>query len=496
MKDLTRFPSPIYQETVLEPIFEAFKENYYGEMMAINYAHAVILVEQGIITKEEGQQIVGALREIEQQLIPESLKYTGEYEDLFFYIEKQLISKLGVEVAGKLHTGRSRNDINITLFKMKTKQHLLALLNETVALQETLLQIAEENKETLVIAYTHGQPAQPTTFGHYLGALIEILGRDLDRLLNSYSTTDQCSMGAAAITTSGFPLNREKIATLLGFAQPQENSYGCIAAVDYLMEVYSALRILFINLGRFAQDLDFWTSFEIGHLYVPNEFVQVSSIMPQKRNPVAIEHIRIQASIVVGLCDTMVSSMHNTPFADMNDAEDPIQVVGFDAFNKARRCLKLVIGFVAGLRVDEAKVKEHMAESFVTITELADSLVREEGVSFRAAHEVASLLVRNLIAQDQNLHSVDHGQFVAYFQEITGRKPHLSPDKLVEVLDPIYFVQVRNCQGGPALPALEASLNKYRRKLDGHQATIKGLARQEQGATKLLQAEVQRVIGI
>lgn len=496
MKDLTRFPSPIYQETVLEPIFEAFKENYYDEMMAINYAHAVILVEQGIITKEEGQQIVGALQEIEQQLVPESLEYTGEYEDLFFYIEKQLISKLGIEVAGKLHTGRSRNDINITLFKMKTKQHLLALLNEVVALQETLLQIAEDNKETLVIAYTHGQPAQPTTFGHYLGALIEILGRDVDRLLNAYSTTDQCSMGAAAITTSGFPLNREKIATLLGFSQSQENSYGCIAAVDYLMEVYSALRILFINLGRFAQDLDFWTSFEIGHLYVPNEFVQVSSIMPQKRNPVAIEHIRIQASIVVGLCDTMVSSMRNTPFADMNDAEDPIQVVGFDAFNKARRCLKLVKGFVAGLQVDEAKVKKHMAESFVTITELADSLVREENISFRAAHEVASILVRNLIAEGKNLRSVKYGQFEAYFQEVTGRKPHISPAKLAEVLDPTYFVQVRNCQGGPALPALKASLNKYRRKLDDHQATIERLARQEQGAKKLLQTEVHTVIGI
>ena len=257
-------------------------------------------------------------------------------------------------------------------------------------------------------------------------------------------------MGAAAITTSGFPLNREKIASLLGFSRPQENSYGCIAAVDYLMEVYSALKILFINIGRFAQDLDFWTSFEIGHLYVPNEFVQISSIMPQKRNPVAVEHIRVQASVIVGLCDTVITAMHNTPFADMNDAEDPIQVVGFDAFKKAYRCLKLVTGFTAGLQVDQTKVKQHIEESFVTITELADSLVRTEGLSFRAAHEVASLLVKDLIAQEKTLENVNNDRFSDYFEQVTKRQPTISHEQLLEVIDPTYFVQVRNCQGGPA----------------------------------------------
>ena len=132
MKDTTTFPSPIYQETVLEPIFHAFKENYYEEMMAINYAHAVILVEQSIISQEEGRQIVTTLQKIQTELDPSSLDYTGEFEDLFFYIEKRLIQELGVEVAGKLHTGRSRNDINITLFKMKTKQHLLTLLKHVL----------------------------------------------------------------------------------------------------------------------------------------------------------------------------------------------------------------------------------------------------------------------------------------------------------------------------------------------------------------------------
>ena len=493
MKDLTKFPSPIYQETVLAPIFDAFKANYYEEMMAINYAHAVMLMDQGILSEAEGKQIIRALKKIEAELDLDSLQYNGEYEDLFFFIEQQLIKEIGIDVAGKLHTGRSRNDINITLFKMKTKRHLRSLLQRLLELNRTLLEIAKANQETIVIAYTHGQPAQPTTFGHYLGALIEILGRDVNRLLRAYHTADQSSMGAAAITTSGFPLNREQVAELLGFAKPQENSYGCIAAVDYLMEVYSAIKILFINLGRFAQDLDFQTSFELGHLYVPNEFVQISSIMPQKRNPVAVEHIRIQASTVVGQCDTVVNAMHNTPFADMNDAEDPIQVIGFDLFAKADRCLKLITGFVSGLQVDSEKVTKHINESFVTITELADTLVRKQNLSFRAAHEVASLLVRSLIKEKQTLDQVDYEQFKEFFTEVAGREPTLTREEFREALDPTYFVQVRSSLGGPAREALAQSLRHYENGMKVQEVALRELAEKEEVAKERLN---QRVLDI
>lgn len=494
MKDSTKFPSPIYQATVLGPIFDAFKANYYEEMMAINYAHAIILMDQAIITRSEATQIMTALREIEAELNLDELEYTGEYEDLFFFIEKQLIKKIGIDVAGKLHTGRSRNDINITLFKMKTKQHLRALLGSVLELQETLLKMAHDNKETVIVAYTHGQPAQPTTFGHYLGALVEILGRDVQRLLHAYATTDQCSMGAAAITTSGFPLNRERIAELLGFAKPQENSYGCIAAVDYLLAVYSSMKILFINLGRFAQDLDFWTSFEIGQLYVPNEFVQISSIMPQKRNPVAVEHIRIQASTVVGLCDTVVNAMHNTPFADMNDAEDPIQDVGFEAFDRARRCLKLITGFVSGVQVDQEKVRKHSAASFVTITELADTLVRKEGLSFREGHDVAGRLVRKLINQERTLHVVEYHEFQQIFTEVTGKQPTINETELGEALDPEYFIKVRNRLGGPAPEALGASLLRYNEQYEKDVAAVQELVAKETTASAHLQELVTQTI--
>lgn len=494
MKDTSKFPSPVYQETVLQPIFNAFKAEYYRDMMAVNYAHLVMLTEQGILKNEEGRLIAAALKEIEGEIDPESLEYTGEYEDLFFYVEKQLIKKIGVEIAGKLHTGRSRNDLNITLFKMKTKEYLRGLLHELLSLQSTLLELAEENKEAIVVAYTHGQPAQPTTFGHYLGALIEILLRDFRRLVSAYGTADQCSMGAAAITTSGFPLNRERMAELLGFARPQENSYGCIAAVDYLLEVYSAVKTLFINLGRFAQDLGFWTAFEVGQLYVPNEFVQISSIMPQKRNPVAVEHIRVQASLIVGLCDGVVNSLHNTPFTDMNDGEDPLQAVAYEALERGVRCLRLIAGFTGGLKVQEERVGRNIAESFVTITELADSLVRAEGVSFRTAHEVCSHLVRQLLSQGGTLDKLAFEDFRLAFEEVTGRQPTISEAQLNTFLDPKNFVQVRRVFGGPSPEALSASLGRYRNELQAQKEELAGLEGRITLAAAKLQEAVSQVL--
>ena len=157
-------------------------------------------------------------------------------------------------------------------------------------------------------------------------------------------------MGAAAITTSGFGLDRTRMAELLGFAEVQENSYGCIAAADYATGVYAALKLVFIHAGRFVQDLNAWTGFEIGHLHVPDAFVQISSIMPQKRNPVPVEHLRLMASLGAARCEAVLTAVHNTPFTDMNDSEGEVQIAGYDAFDTAHRFMALLGGLLDGGR--------------------------------------------------------------------------------------------------------------------------------------------------
>src|SRR3990172_12402499 len=213
-----KFPAPVYKETVLAPLFEGVKRHHWRQQMRINRASAIMLAAQGLLSRAEAAAILRALDDIEAGTDVGALAYTGEHEDFFFLVEAELERRLGVETAGKLHTGRSRNDIDHTVFKMALKERLAALLADLLAAIAVLLDVAEANRATLVVAYTHGQPAQPTTYGHYLGAGIELLLRDVERLRQAGRYPDLSSMGAAAITTSGFPLDRAMMAELLGFA--------------------------------------------------------------------------------------------------------------------------------------------------------------------------------------------------------------------------------------------------------------------------------------
>jgi argininosuccinate lyase len=467
-----RFPASVYRETVLAPLFEGVKRHHWRQQMRINRASAIMLAAQGLLARVEASAILKTLDDIERSINVAGLAYTGEHEDFFFLVEAELERRLGVETAGKLHTGRSRNDIDHTVFKMALKERLAALLTELLGAIAALLDVAEANRGTLVVAYTHGQPAQPTTYGHYLGALIELLLRDVERLRQASRYPDMCSMGAAAITTSGFPLDRAAMAELLGFAEVQENAYGCIAANDYLTSVYGTLQLVFVHLGRFAQDLNAWTGFEVGHLHVPDAYVQVSSIMPQKRNPVAVEHLRLLCSLAAGRAGAILETLHNTPFTDVNDAEGEVQVAGYAAFEAGGRALRLLAAFVRAARVDEARVRRHIDESCITATELADSLVRAEGISFRQAHEVVSRLVRGMLGRGERFPTVPYSAFASAFAAVLGRPCQLEEADLRRYTTPEHFVAVRTLPGGPAPAPLGASLIRYGRELAAARAWL------------------------
>jgi argininosuccinate lyase len=459
--DTSTFPNEVYKETVLAPLFEASKTTFADYHFRVNLAHCIMLTEQGILSDDQGKLILSALVDIEKNLDLAALEYTGEVEDYFFYVEGELVKKLGADLAGRLHTGRSRNDIDHTIFKMHLLDLSAVLLTELNQLIATLLRIAEAGKSTIILAYTHGQPAQPTTWGHYLGAFIENLQRDVDRITLGVDTADLCSMGAAAITTTGFDLNRERMAELLGFSGPLENSYGCISSLDYITGLYSAMKVMFVGLGRFIQDLASRTSFEAGHIYVPNEFVQISSIMPQKRNPVPIEHMRLLASLSIGHCDTIINTMHNTPFTDMNDSETEVQSAGHRAFDTGRRLLRLLNEFMSAIKIDEERIADHIGKACATITEVADSIARIEGIPFKLSHEIAAAMARVVVAEKSSLETFDYGKFSAIYKEHTGTETKIDAVTLAEIASPGHFIAVRKITGGPAIPAFEASIKKY-----------------------------------
>ncbi|PSC03825.1 argininosuccinate lyase [Alsobacter soli] len=493
--DRTTFPDPVYKETVLRPLFDGAKAHHVEGFRAIDRAHLVMLAETGILPRDAAGRIARALAAIDTEIDPSKLVYTGAVEDYFFAIEAELRKRLGPDEAGRLHTGRSRNDIDHTLFKLALKPRLDRMAGQLRALIDAALRLAEREQRTLIVAYTHGQPAQPSTLGHYLGAAIEVMLRDHERLIQARELLDLSPMGAAAITTSGFPLDRDRVARLLGFKAPLENSYGCIAAVDYVTGAFSAVELVFLHLGRVIQDLQFWTAFEVGQIYVPNAFVQISSIMPQKRNPVPIEHLRHLASQAMGRARVIRDVIHNTPFTDMNDAEGETHEAGYQAFETGGRVLELLAALLPALQVDDRRVAETIRRSCITITELADTLVRGEGLSFRQAHEIAAEVARAVVAADGDLPRDGYAPFVDAFRRHAGREPGLDAAGFAEAVSPERFVAVRERFGGPGPQALAAALARYRARLGDMTAAAEAVARRERAARDELQAAFAALAG-
>ena len=487
--DHDHFPAPVYAETVLGPLFEQAVRHFAEATARINCAHVVMLAETGIVEAPAARAILGALAAYDRETDLATLRYDGSVEDYYFHVEQNLIGRLGVDLAGRMHTGRSRNDMGHAMFRLVLKtrlEHMIAGLHDAVG---ALLAKAEAEKRAIFLAYTHGQPAQPTTFGHYLAAFIEVLLRHGERLRLAHRHLDRSPMGAAAITTTGFPIDRTRMAELLGFAGVQENSYGCIAATDDVAAVYGMLKLLLVDLGRFAQDLGHWMAFETGFLRAPRSYVQISSIMPQKRNPVVTEHLRLLSSLAAGQCDTIVDAMRNTPFMDINDSESETHTAGYQALDRGQRALRLLADLMGVVEVDEIRVRSAISDSFATITELADGLVLSDGLSFREAHEIASDLAEDSIAAGWSLDEMSFDRFTEIFEARVGRSPTIEAVWLRRIVSPEHFISVRDRLGGPAEASLNASLERYRNDLQAQRDDLAAaVSRREDAAVELDQA--------
>jgi len=457
MPDSPSFPAAVYAETVLSVNFRDAQRLFLNSLIEIHYAHTLMLARQGIISPSVARACVRGLDEINRTELS-TVPYDGRSEDLFFFVEEALARVCGREIAGVMHTARSRNDIDITLYRMGLRSELLGILRNLNAAREVLLHLARLHVSTLMPAYTHTQPAQPIIFGHYLMAVVELMGRDERRLQAAYATVNRCPLGACAISTTGFPIDRAFTAALLGFQGLQLNSYGAIAATDYLTEAAGAIATAMLNLGRVTQDFLTWCTAEFGYLRLQDAWVQISSIMPQKRNPVPFEHVRVLASKAMAQAQGIFTCLHNTPFGDINDAEDDLQPLVFGAAGDANRALALFAGVMGGCEVNAVRMEERARADFLTVTEVADTLVRREGVSFREAHHLVSAAVKLLdgkysdAAMAQAVESLAPSHF--------GRTLGISRADLLQALDARHFVDVRRIPGGTAPEVMQSALTQ------------------------------------
>ena len=460
---------PRYISEVLNENFEDAKALFLSPLIAIHYAHLVMLADRGIIAAPHARRLREALDSISVNAIRKT-PYDGTCEDLFSHVERLLVDACGEDAAGRLHTARSRNDIDMTMYRLRQREFLIRLIDASVDLRAVLIELAVRHRDTLFAAQTHTQPAQPTTLAHYLLGVIEQLERDVRRLCAAHASTNRCPLGSCAITGTGFAIDRQLTSELLGFDGPTGNTYGSIATVDYLLESASAAAVLTAGLGRVVQDLLLWCTPEFGYLRLAEGFVQASTIMPQKRNPVALEHARAIGSKALGQVTAIMLTVHNTPFGDIVDTEDDLQPLVAAMFHDAARAVALVGASMRGAEFDVVRMEARSGEGGTTLTELADHLVRERGVPFKTAHSIAARLSGSCGTADPDSVAATLRQVS---REALGTPIELAGPELAEILSPRHFVLVRRTPGGPSPAETSRALNAAAAALDADRAWLR-----------------------
>ena len=479
--------APEYVKYVLNENFEDAKELFLAPLMSIHYAHLAMLAAQHILKRDDVHALRLALDAVSQPDVRRAA-YDGRSEDLFFHVDRLIAGVCGEDAAGRLHTARSRNDIDMTMYRMRQRELILALVAGTCELRRALIDLSNRHRDTVVAVHTHTQRAQPTTIAHYLLAVVEQLERDFERLRAAYETTNRCPLGACAITGTAFPIDRDVTADLLGFDGPTGNTYGSIATVDYLLESVSAAAVLLVGVGRFVQDLLQWATAEFGYLRLGEGFVQCSSIMPQKRNPVALEHARAIASKALGQTQAIVTAVHNTPFGDVVDTEDDLQPLVFTTFGDAVRAVGLVAAAMRSAEFDTAGPCARAGEGWTTLTELSDTLVRDHDLPFASAHAVAGrLMTARAAAPEHRLSDL----LREVTQDVLGRPLDYSEADLATILSPAHFVAVRRTRGGPAPSETARALGVSRKALEHDEAWLASIRQALAAAESRLTARSQ-----
>ena len=419
-------------------------------VLAINKAHVAMLIEQKIIQKQDGAKILLALQNID------SKKLDPNAEDVHMAVEEVVLTEAGSEIGGNLHIAKSRNDQVTTAIRMALRTELINILQRAIDMQQSLLETAAKHTQTIILEYTHLQPAQPVTFAHYLLSYMGALSRDIERLQAAYGHVNLCPLGAGALATTSFPINRKTTAELLGFDAVLENSIDAVGSRDYILETQSALAILAVNLSRLAEDLIIWSSPEFGTVELPDEFTSTSSIMPQKKNPEVLEIIRARASYALGdfvASAALIKSLPSTYNLDFQEVTPKL----WASTDNLSASLGIFAKLIPDLKVTD-NIENKAAAGFVGATELANLLVRKYNVAFRTSHKIVGGLVKALIDTKQTLLDVTPEILQKVAQESASIKLTVKKQDLIECINPRKLVETYKVQGGPSPAEVERAI--------------------------------------
>ncbi len=417
----------------------SFDQRLYQQDIRGSIAHASMLAKVGVISQDEAGQIIKALEEILADIEAGKVEFEVGAEDIHMNIEKLLTERIG-DVGKKLHTARSRNDQVALDVRMYLKEEIKEIIGLLVKLQETLLDVADDNKETIMPGYTHLQRAQPITLAHHLLAYFQMFQRDVDRLRDCYKRTNVMPLGSGALAGTTFPLDRHMVADSLGFAAITDNSLDGVSDRDFAIEFCAAGSLIMMHLSRFCEELILWSSGEFEFIEMDDAYSTGSSIMPQKKNPDVAELIRGKTGRVYGDLMALLTVMKSLPLAYNKDMQEDKEAL-FDAIDTVKKSLLVFAPMVATMKVKKEAMHRAARGGFTNATDVADYLAKK-GVPFRQAHEIVGKLVLSCIREGRNLDDLSLEEY-REISEVFG-------EDIFKAISVEECVRARNIPGGPA----------------------------------------------
>ncbi|MHC1635524.1 MAG: argininosuccinate lyase [Candidatus Methanospirareceae archaeon] len=476
---------------------EADKWLFHADIL-VDKAHVVMLIERGIIKREEGVQILKCLNKIEEDAEDFIKHELPSYEDVHTAIESVMIKEIGEDIGGRMHTARSRNDEVATCIRIKLREALLEIMDEINGLREVLIERSEENTETIMPGYTHLQHAQPTTLAHHLLAHFDAFSRDFLRLKKAYENTNLCPLGAAAFASTAFRIDRDRTAELLGFDGVIENSMDAVSTRDFVIEALSCFANIMTNLSRIAEEIILWSSSEFDFIRIPEEYACGSSIMPQKRNPDYAELVRAKTGTVYGCLMSVLSICKALPYSYNRDLQE-ITPHLLRATKITSSSINVIKAIIEGMEIKKEEMRKKAGVGFTTATELADTIVRETGIPFRTAHRIVSSLASMFKNEEDT--EIKPMEILRKVDEIAmrtiGKKLSelgLTEGKIKEAMEIHLNIEKRDIKGGPAKKEVMRMLQARRSDLERDKKIYEEKERKIKESMQALKREVDKIV--
>ena len=433
----------------------SFDARMYREDITGSIAHAAMLGRQGIIKEHEAEKIIDGLKAILADIEAGQVEFSLENEDIHMNIETILTQRIG-DTGKRLHTARSRNDQVAVDFRMYVRKEIQAIIGLILDLEKVLVRKAEANLDTVMPGYTHLQRAQPTTFAHAMMAYANMFKRDVTRLEDCLARMDECPLGAGALATSTYPVDRFQTAQALGFSKPTDNSLDSVSDRDFALEFLSACSILMMHLSRFSEEIILWCSWEFKFVELDDAYSTGSSIMPQKKNPDVTELIRGKTGRVYGDLNTLLVMMKGLPLAYNKDMQEDKEAI-FDAVDTLELCLKTITPMLDTMKTLPANMRRAAAKGFINATDCADYLTKK-GMPFRDAYKLTGCMVSDCIAADKTLEELTLTQFQSY-------SPLFGAD-IYDAIDLVHCCEGRTSYGGPSAASVQRQIALATARLD------------------------------